>query len=210
MNPIFYIYELCYPEGQVFYVGKGTDDGRRLFKRANQHWRKNQFVKLAINKLRNNHVRPIIKIVFESPNENQTFAEEERLIKLYGRKFDGGILYNVSLGGKCNTWTGRHMPQEVKNKISQTNKGKKRSVEMKQRMSLSHLGKKLSPTHIQNQSRARTGIPCPEHVKLKISLAQKGKPRKKHSLETKERMAKSAVVGWTKRRLRDAQLCLSA
>ena len=62
--------------------------------------------------------------------------------------------------------------------------------ETSKKISKSLAGKKLSVEHIESLrqgAKNRKSPPCSKEKALKISLAQKGKPRKKHSQETKEK-----------------------
>lgn len=197
---IFYVYELCFPEGKPFYVGKGSDDGSRVFNRAHFHWRKHQLVRTLIRAMKDRGEQPVVRIVFESSEESKAFEEERARIAEYGRRFDGGLLWNVSDGGLGGTPRGRPLSDEHKAKISAANLGRVRSDAARARMRSAQLGKKKAPEHIKHSAESRRGLPVSDETRAKISAAQKGKPRKKHSEETKQLMALSAKAGWAKRR----------
>lgn len=197
---IFYVYELRFPEGKPFYVGKGSDSGERLFRRAHNHWRKHQLVKLVIAAMKDRGERPIVSIVFESDSEEAAFAEEKRLISEYGRRFNGGLLWNVCDGGRGGTPRGLPLSEAHRKKIGDANRGRKRTAEACERMRLAQLGKKRSAEHIAKVASARKGRVVSEETRRKISEAQKGKARRSHSPETKSLMSESAKVGWAKRR----------
>jgi hypothetical protein len=198
---IFYVYELCFPGGKVFYVGKGTDNGGRVFKRAHCHCRKNQFVVTAINYLRKKKEKPLVKIVFETESEDAAFDEEARLIAFYGRKIFGGQLWNISDGGRAvGMPIGVPLSEEHKARISAANKGSKRTPEQRERMRLSQLGKKHTQEHINKVIAARLGTRCSEETKRRIADAQRGIPRGPNSPEVRAKKSESAKIAWIKRR----------
>lgn len=71
--------------------------------------------------------------------------------------------------GHTNYWLGKHLPQEMKDKIA-----------------LSHGGKKLSPEHIDKVSKALTGRTRPKEVVEKIRTFHLGRSR---SQETRKKMS---------------------
>lgn len=71
-------------------------------------------------------------ILFEGLNREQAYSKEIELIALWDLT-DKSKGYNVSTGGWGNS--GYHMPNEVKQKISNSNKGKKHSEETKRKLS---------------------------------------------------------------------------
>jgi hypothetical protein len=119
----YYTYAYLREDGTPYYIGKGRH--RRAYQKSKRH----KFVKVPDDKTR---------IVFLSENltEKNAFEEEKRLIKLYGRKIDGGILININEGGfgggRPPGW--KHT-KETKNKM----KGKRPNAKIWNR------GKKLPP-----------------------------------------------------------------
>jgi hypothetical protein len=196
----FYVYELCFPDGGIFYVGKGSDDGSRTFRRAHAHWRKGQLVKTLIKAMEKRGEKPVTRIVFESASEADAFAEERRLISAYGRRFDGGALWNVADGGAGGTPRGMPLSAEHKKKIGLANRGKKRSQETKNKMRIAQSGMKHSSERIVKNANARRGKARSDETKARISAAKKGRPGPSHSEQTKLLMSESAKAGWAKRR----------
>lgn len=109
----FYVYQYVDETGQPYYIGKGS--GRRMHV---------QHIHVDTPPVER---RQIIKDGLT--NEEAKLLEKE-LITKYGRKIDGGILDNT----KINQWacfTGWKHSEETKNKISQANRGKKRTTEQR-------------------------------------------------------------------------------
>lgn len=79
----FYTYAYLRENGTPYYIGKGS--GTRAFYR-NKHEPKAP-------------PRHRISIIKDEMSEKDAFALEEKLILMWGRKEDGGILNNVSTGG---------------------------------------------------------------------------------------------------------------
>jgi hypothetical protein len=63
---------------------------------------------------------------------------------------------------------------DIKNKISQSNRGIAKTQEHRKNLSAALKGRKLSETHIVNRSKARIGIPRKESTKMKISQTKTG------------------------------------
>lgn len=108
------------------------------------------------------------------------YAIERRMIRWYGRKIDGGILRNKSLGGEGSSGFYRKrnkMQEETKNKLSASKKGKcsPRLLEANRRTGLSKRGIKM-PEDIKKKIKEslKDRVFADDH-KRKISEAQTGK-----------------------------------
>ena len=102
-------------------------------------------------------------------------------IKLFDSKFPNG--YNLSEGGGGRR--GYTLPQEVKDKISVSNKGRKLSPATIEKQRLSRIGTKRSEETKEKLRIARIGFKHTEESKLKIGAAGKGR---KLSEEHKKRI----------------------
>lgn len=104
----FYVYELLRPNGEVFYVGKGTN--RRVLEHELEAMRKhpigetNPFKCNVIRKIYREGGEILYRIdrVYEWDDEAACLAREAELILLYGRLHEGGPLTNLA-GGVGNT-----------------------------------------------------------------------------------------------------------
>jgi hypothetical protein len=67
-----------------YYVGKGS--GKRAYQNGGRNCHRPEDDR--------------IRIVYETTDEDKALDVEETLIRFYGRKCDGGVLQNVSVGGK--------------------------------------------------------------------------------------------------------------
>ena len=112
-DPKFYVYQYLTEDGQPYYIGKGC--GARIHKPHTS------------TSLPPKERRIIIK---DSLSNEEAKKLEGELISKYKRKIDGGILDNV----KINQWAcavGWKHSEEAKRKISEGNKGKKRTLEQR-------------------------------------------------------------------------------
>ena len=133
MNYIVYAY--CNEFGKFYYIGRG-----RVGREIENHKR----VKVP--------PRERILILHKNLTKQESVDYEKGLIKFYGRKIDGGILENLSIGGHCGSegvppWNkgkkceyisesnsrrigelhpfyGKPLPKKMRDRISQSNKGK--------------------------------------------------------------------------------------
>jgi len=181
----FYVYEIQYPDGTPFYVGKGK--GKRMYIHLKKNDDKNKLKQNIINKIRRNGNEPITITVVNDLTEDKAYEIEKSLITHYGRRNIGtGILSNLTDGGEgVSGWThsletkrrlsktstnnknalGHKVTDEVKLKISESNKGLKRSDEVKLKMSAVHKGE-LNGFYGKVHS---------EETKLKMSIAAKSR-----------------------------------
>ena len=207
----YYIYAYLRDDWTPYYIGKGK--GRR----SRAPHKKN----IAVPKDRT-------KIVLMESNLSEVgaLALERRYIDWYGRKDIGtGILRNLTDGGEGQS--GRVLSEEHKAKIKASMiknafwTGKTVPDDVRQKMTAGRLGMKLSTEHKQNISKALIGKIKSDETRLKLSQANKGKPSnrkgvkvfdetrqrmrearlgekgcmfgKKHSAETKAKMSASAI-----------------
>ncbi len=92
---MYYVYEVRYPNGSPFYVGKGSRD------RIDTTYLKSHNPEVAklVENIRAKGQSPQIAIVFKSDIENEAFTKESELISFYGRADLGlGPLLNKNSG----------------------------------------------------------------------------------------------------------------
>ena len=109
----FYIYAYLREDKTPYYVGKGS--GSRIHTTHKRGGR-------ADLPLPPQDRRVIIK---EFDSEEECYEFEKWMIELYGREIDGGILYNLSVGGggaRCDTTGNRFDMKEYWKEYYQTNK----------------------------------------------------------------------------------------
>lgn len=147
----FYVYQYITEDGTPYYIGKGS--GRRIHR---------PYTKTT--------VPPVDRRVIIQDGLTNDAAKklEGELITKYGRKLDGGILDNI----KINQWAcavGWKHSIEAKRKISEGNKGKKRTPEQlknykgtvtaehKEKVRQANLGRKDSPERREKIRHANLG-----------------------------------------------------
>lgn len=191
----FYVYTYSYPNGGVFYVGKGC--GRRLNTHlydAKAKRNQNSFVVRAVGSLLSNGETPIIqKILSEVDNELACLVESEFIAKHGRRDIGTGVLTNCTDGG--DEGAPNLSPETIKQRtekhgvwvranrqlLSDNTRGEKNPF----------FGKKHSAEALEKIGNASKGrvIPVYEHVRVALSIAHTGEGNpmfgKKHSEETK-------------------------
>ena len=93
----FYVYALCFPNGEPFYVGKGKNY------RAWDHLKEYIYDK-SYNASKHNAIGacidpPIMFIIEGNLDEKTAYEREKILVEYYGRNCEGGQLTNVMPGG---------------------------------------------------------------------------------------------------------------
>jgi len=97
----FYVYALCYPTGDPFYIGKGKSGGKpeRLFQHEKQD-KRNPLKLNVIKKIKRNGDNIGYKICNFFDEEEDAFTLEVGLIAKDGRRDNGtGTLTNMTAGG---------------------------------------------------------------------------------------------------------------
>lgn len=214
----FYVYVAFRPNGIPCYVGKGSGDRWKIhFTRcSNPHL--NNIIKRANNNL------PIV-IIKDGLNEQEAFEIEKAFIAALGRETDGGPLVNLTTGGEGSSgrvetlemrarrsllrrslgkeWQKRNnaarkraLTAEVRKRIGDAQRGRKRSDEFKAKISAATKGRKLSKAHIEATRRGNLGKKRSEETRLKQSLSRLswfakhgGYKRKSLSAATKKRIS---------------------
>jgi hypothetical protein len=151
----FYTYAYLRRDKTPYYIGKGS--GKRIYSRKGRPC---------------GTPKDASRIIFLKQNltEGEAFEHEAYMIAVFGRKDLGtGILYNQTNGGDGSS--GAIRTPEVREKISQTMKGRTFTQE-----------------HLRNLSVSRRGRGISEAAKRKISIANKGRVL---SEETKRKMSES-------------------
>lgn len=167
---IFLVYAWIDNTGNPFYVGYS----KNLKQRTRKHkWRMNSGVNLPyynkLKKLLKAGHKWIIKIVENNLSEKNVKEREIFWIAYY--KKNGVKLHNLTNGGDGATG---FTAEQIK-KISEKNKGKKRSEETRKKMSLSRIGMTFSEEHKKNLSVARKKRITKDETRKKCSLTSKGK-----------------------------------
>lgn len=186
-KPGIYKYDDLNFDFEPIYVGKG-----RLNRPKNHLFRYKNGKSYFYNKLKKivgQGYEPIWLIIKDNLSEKEAFAEEIRLIKLIGRKSEGGSLTNLSNGGEGQT--GFKHSDESKEKISKTLKNNKDWIEM---MKSKEYRDKLSKSLMGHEGYGK-GIPRTEDVKDKIRKSVTGNKNhfygKTHSDTMKKKMSDS-------------------
>ena len=166
----FYVYAYVRDDGSPYYIGKGT--GKRA-------WAKTDRTVFPKKDFSN------IVIIESNLTDIGALAIERRLIRWYGRIDKGtGILYNKTDGGDGNA--GWVMPEETKNKISNSKKGNLK-------------GYKFNEEQLKNRTginHRNYGCETPEHVRERISEGVRRK-NKERVLPVKEYILLDTYTGIT-------------
>lgn len=126
---MYYIYAHINPiKNEVFYIGKGKGD------RLTCKYRRNKFWNNTVTKYGIKH-----HILAKCESESEAYRIEKSLIKMFGRREDGGSLVNFAEGGKggntgVKPFLGKHHTTESKRRIGEARLGKKLSDVVKEKV----------------------------------------------------------------------------
>jgi len=145
MNNIFYTYAYLREDRTPYYIGKGK--GNRINLR---HRKRNaQAFNPPIDESR---------IIFLKQNltEEEAFKHEKYMIAVFGRKDLGtGILRNMTDGGDGSS--GFIMSENAKKKLSESHKGKTKSIETRMKMSSASKGRNVGRKHSEESKKKMRG-----------------------------------------------------
>ena len=165
---IFYTYAFLREDRTPYYIGKGS--GNRAYEKTGRP------CGVPANKDR-------ILILKKNLSEEEAFQHEKYLIFVLGRKDLGtGILHNKTNGGEGAS--GRIVSEEIRQKISKKQIGKRMSVISRQRMSVSQRGNQnacgtRTEEQRKNNSNAQRGKKLSDSHKSQISKTMTGKSKSK-------------------------------
>lgn len=136
-------------DGSVFYVGKGTERNGRttpLYSRSRDHKKRNRYWVRSAAKY-----GLIVEIHAMCIDDEASQELEKALIATYGKAANGGQLCNMTDGGDGHA--GLSPSEETRRKVSDANKGAKRTLA--QRMAISKAQKGVKNSKEQNEAHSR-------------------------------------------------------
>lgn len=194
----FYSYLWLREDTTPYYAGKGS--GRRAF-------------------IRHRHVHPptnsSLILIFMHASENEAFESEKAFIKWFGRKDVGtGCLRNFTDGGEGKT--GRIVNLETRRRMSEAQKGNKKSVGYRHMLGLHHTEETkahLSETHKGQNNR----LGCHEtpEQKERKRIAQrlrrfKESKERTHCLRGHPQTQENCIAGLWKKGRKKCRICANA
>lgn len=176
-----FVYLLLRPNGQPFYVGKGTYWVGRRIQRPHQHIAYVKWGQASNNRLKDNVIAKILREHGDVPvsidsvhaSEDSAFDHEKLLIAHFGRRADGtGILCNFTPGGEGvvgvkHTPETRRKASEARRRFLATDAGRACLEKHAARLR----GKKQSEEHKRKAAASRIGRVCSEETRRKIGLS---------------------------------------
>ena len=193
----FYVYIHTCPNGKK-YVGITTTNPKERWGLNGAKYKSNKHFYRAIQKYDWNNIS---HQVFEVDTLKEMYYLEKYLIAYYQtNKNEFG--YNKSSGGEVSS-AGCHRSEEIRKKISESQKGRHLSIETRHKMKGRipwNKGKTISEETKKKISITNKGKHCSEEVKIKISESLKGhipwNKGKRLSEETKAKM--KGRIPWNK------------
>lgn len=165
------IYLLTSPSGK-YYIGQSWNIKKRwsYYKYINYGLRTQPYLFRAIKKYGPKNFK--YEIIDLADNQIELDNKETEYIKIYD-SLDKNKGYNLSSGGQGK----RTLTQEQKNKISESNKGKKASLETIKKLQESHKDQKMPLWLIEKLRKLHTGVSLSKEHRKKIGNSNFGKLR---------------------------------
>lgn len=161
----FYVYVWRRPNGEPFYVGKGT--GKRAY---STNKRSKEFKEVyALGGC-------TVDIVDWFIHESQAHAFEIDLIERFGRRQFGGILVNKTDGGEGAVGSVRS--KETRARISKALRGRTFDAEWRTKISVANCGRVTSIEHRVKLSEAGLGRILTAEERSKVAFAARGRAPK--------------------------------
>jgi len=176
-----FIYCFTNPETNNKYIGKYVGSERQLFKRYQHEVDETNSQRHIIRALRKHGIDNFrFEIIKDQINDKVTLANlEKHFIKFFNSKNSG---YNMTPGGDGgDTFTGKTLTDEHKEKIRRGNKGKKRSSETRLNIKIA-CSKRIDDENYQ--TRYKDGM-----AKRDIKGSKNGMFGRKHSEEAKRKIS---------------------
>lgn len=187
MEGVIYCYH-CIPTGKK-YIGQTLYEERRKRDHLNQSYIFDRKFYRAVKKYGwNNFIYGIIETV----DDKQLDDREMYFIDFYDTYKNG---YNMTIGGGGRR--GYNLSEETKQKISNSNKGKKFSEKHIENLRKSHLGYVMPEEQKRKISESNKGRILTEETKQKISSKHKGKKLSEEHIQ-KLRESHKGQIAWNK------------
>jgi hypothetical protein len=163
-NTIYYVYAYIRLNGTPYYVGKGK--GKRAYSKQHSVWVPNKDSGQIV-------------ILEKNLTEIGALAIERRLIRWWGKKHEGGLLYNKADGGEGVTGynIGHSCSEETKKKLSKIKMGKSypKLTEANRKTGEKRKGTTLSKETKEKLKVSRSKWSFSEEHKKNLSITQIGK-----------------------------------
>lgn len=176
------IYEITNDVNSKVYIGQTWKTAQERFKRhcAEARWQNTKIMPIvfAIRKYGPSHFK--INVLEELTDCTQSKLDEREVFWVQELKTFSPNGYNLKAGQSHGVWS-----EEIKKKIGDGNRGKKRNKETIERLRMSHKGHKVKDSTKHKLSIINTGKVLSEDHKQKIAESNTGQKR---SNEAKEKM----------------------
>ncbi len=174
----YIVYELQWSDGKTFYVGKGRPGRQYDHLCAARRGEKSHKASI-IRKMWQEGREPFAVVVFETDDERLAFAEEIRLIALYGRN----NLTNLTDGGDGVLGAKWKCSQETNEKKRAALVGRPKSLETRAAMSAAKKGKPLSEAQLRHNATVNIGRRHTPEARENMSAWQRGRKMPREGVE---------------------------
>ena len=170
----FYTYLHCRPNGEPFYVGKGSKGAAHKKRSHDLKFDRNDYYRNVVTKYGEDNIG-----IFVFPCESEDHAFKDEIQQIAQLRNEGYALTNLTIGG--DGASGNIQSEKAKSLISQKNRGRKLSLQHKLAISNGNKNRIVSKETREKISKALMGRKVTDSFRQKMRIIA-SRPRNRNKI----------------------------